>query len=178
MQRACRDFLCTSAAIRRGRRRSLRCRARRPSTHPSSRACGCPRRRWLGGVRVRTFVKSLNELLGRDRAESLFADERDLIPVDGAVKSNSEPAPPPDIRWSEESVGLSRDKFVLDARCSRTPQVRKPVFVVAIEPQRQELLPYEECWRSVAQLLRNTGKTQANHTESLFDVSVDHQNGH
>jgi hypothetical protein len=48
-----------------------------------------------------TFVKSLNELLRRDRAESLFAEERDLIPVDGAVKSNSEPAPSPDIRWPE-----------------------------------------------------------------------------
>jgi hypothetical protein len=49
------------------------------------------------------------------------------------------------------------------------------VIVVAIEPQRQELLPYEEHWRSVAQLLRHAGKTHANHTESLFEVRVSHQ---
>jgi hypothetical protein len=95
--------------------------------------------------------------------------------VDDAVKSNSEPAPPPDIRWPEESVGLRRDELILDARRSRTPQVWKPVIVVAMEPQGQELLTYEESWRSVAQLLRHAGKTHANDTESLFEVRVHHE---
>ena len=122
-----------------------------------------------------SFVKGLNELLWRNRAKGLFADERDLFQVDGPVKSNSEPAPPPDIRWPEESVGLRSDEFLLDARLSRTPEMRKAVIVVAIEPQRQELLPGEERWRSVAQLLRHTGETHANHTDSLFEVRVRHQ---
>jgi hypothetical protein len=153
----------------------MRCRASAHRHTPVAEPVGVHVGGGLEESGASTFLKSLNELLRRDRAEGLFADERDLIPVDGFVKSNSEPSPPPDIRWPEESVGLSRDKFILDSRRSRTPQVRKPVFVVAIEPQRQELLPYEERWRSVAQLLGNTGETQANNTESLFDVSVGHQ---
>jgi hypothetical protein len=125
-----------------------------------------------------TPVKSLDELSWCDRAEGFFADERDLTPIDGAVKSNSKPAPPPDIRWPEESIGLRRDEFILDARRRRTPQVRKTVIVVPIEPQRQELLPHEEGWRTVAQPLRHARKTHANHTESLLQVRVRHQNGH
>ncbi len=126
-------------------------------------------------LQARLSSRAAINFLGATRAESLFADDRDLIPLDDAVKSDSEPAPPPDIRWTEESVGLRRDELFLGARRRRAPQMGKPVIVVAIEPKAQELLPCEERRRSVAQLLRHAGKTQANHTDSLFELHVHHE---
>ncbi len=122
-----------------------------------------------------TQVKSSDELLRCDRAEGLFAYDHDLFPVDFAVKTNSEPATSPDIRWPEESVGLRRDEFILDVRWSRTPQVRELVIVVAIEPQHKELPTGKERWCAVAQALRHARQTHADRPDSPFGARLGHQ---
>jgi len=110
---------------------------------------------------AQTFVESRNELPRRDGAESLSANQCDLLPINGTIKSHSEPAASPNIWWAEESVGLRCDELILSTRRCRTPHMRKSEIVMAIKPQGEELLPYEERWCAVAQLLSHAGKTHA-----------------
>jgi len=77
--------------------------------------------------------------------------------AEGSQVPNAEPAAPAHIGRPEEPDGLGGDELGLGTRRSGTPQVGKPVVVMAVDPQRQELTPRKKSRRPMAQFLGHAG---------------------
>ena len=128
---------------------------------------------FAGSTRLRSrAATSFFDAIVRKASSHTIAN---LIPVDPAVETKAEPSAPTDIWWSEESIGLGRDEFVLGTQRSSTPQVSKRMVVVTIEPQRQELTTGKESRRSVTHLLRHAGQAHADCPDPSFKVVLGHQ---
>ena len=109
----------------------------------------------------RSLIEELDRPAWRHRPERLLTDALDLVPVDHAVQTHSEPTPDPDVRRTEEPVRFRFDEFVLNARKGGTPHLAEPFAVVPVGPEGHELPSREERGGSVTRLLRDARKPVA-----------------
>src|SRR5829696_3401153 len=150
-------------AARRGRRLgSPQARRRSGRGRPATRPRGLAARPGL-----------LHQLRRRDLDVSVLEDPRELVPVELPVEAQAEPAAVPEVRRTEEPLGVGLDEHLLNAALGRSPQRERPVAVVVVQDHREgALVPDEKGRVTVAQPLAGLRKGEAELADAIEDLIV------
>jgi hypothetical protein len=125
-----------------------------------------------------TQLCRLDELWRCDLGVGVLGDTLQLVPVEGAVEPDAEPATVPDVGRHEEPLGIALDQHLLHPLRSGAPHREAPVPVVVREHHQEgPFAPDEEGGRPVAEPLARLGQAEADRADPLQNLlAIDQRN--